>query len=132
MDEADELLREFVSEMPKFYGKTSQVMNIHNLQHIAEDAKTMEGPLSLYSAFPFENHLRKIKPLARSGVNVVSQVFRRMSEIERAGTATMFPYPEISKAEKKMPSSNFHSSIQMKNFKIDTPCPDNLVQLNDG
>lgn len=58
--------------MEKFYGCDSQVMNFHNLIHLADDVKYMSGPLSSFSSFPFESVLGQIKKLVRASRNPLS------------------------------------------------------------
>jgi len=50
--------------------------NIHNLLHITDDVRTF-GNLNLFSHFPAENYLQKLKNLVRKSDNVVPQVVRR-------------------------------------------------------
>lgn len=54
---ARDLLHQFFYLLPSFYGKDSQVMNNHNLIHIADDVDFMKEPLPNYSAYCFENFL---------------------------------------------------------------------------
>jgi len=58
---ARELLVKFFELLPSFYGVDSQVMNSHNLIHLADDIEYTKTYLSNISAFPFENCLGKIK-----------------------------------------------------------------------
>lgn len=63
---AKELLRNFFSLLPSMYGKDTQVINSHNIIHVADDVEYMRAPLSNFSAYPFENYLGHIKKLVRS------------------------------------------------------------------
>ena len=38
----------------------------------------------MISAFPFENHLQKIKKLVKNSHNTIAQVAKRLSEVEKA------------------------------------------------
>jgi len=58
---ARELLRKFFELLPSFYGPDSQIMNNHNLMHLADDVEHENMVLSAVSAFPFENFLGRIK-----------------------------------------------------------------------
>ena len=122
--------------MPLLYGKSSVVMNIHNLIHVADDVRYMQASLSDYSAFPFENSLGKIKSLVPSAKKVVAQVFRRSSEIEAAGSDIIMRYPLISNANKtKEHSCNneiSYTRVEIKKFQVGSMYPNNLVQLNNG
>lgn len=81
-DYANKLLRKYVYLMPSLYGKDSQVLNNHNLIHLAEDVKQMQASLSFISAFPFENCLGKLKKFVRSPKNPMIQIVKRLSESE--------------------------------------------------
>ncbi|KYQ59976.1 hypothetical protein ALC60_00982 [Trachymyrmex zeteki] len=82
-DYARKLLRKFFELLPSFYGSDSQIMNNHNLIHLADDVEFTKLSLSEFSAFPFENKLGKIKRKIRGKKNSVAQLIRRESE-ERA------------------------------------------------
>jgi len=78
-DYAESLLKLFVSNIAKIYGKDMLVYNIHGLLHLAADVRRY-GPLENFSAFPFENKLKDIKKLVRKPSNPLQQVIRRLSE----------------------------------------------------
>jgi len=78
-EDANELLRKFVSQMRELYGADSVVYTIHSLIHVADDVKVF-GALDSYSAFGFENHLGKLKRLLRSGNAPLRQLCRRLTE----------------------------------------------------
>lgn len=77
---ARELLRKFFELIPSFYGPDSQVINNHNLIHLADDVEYIKTHLSAISAFPFENCLGKIKRLIGGRNNPLAQLARRISE----------------------------------------------------
>lgn len=77
---ARELLRKFFELLPSFYGTDSQIMNSHNLIHLADDVEHANMVLSAVSAFPFENFLGKIKRLIRGRSQLLEQLVRRVSE----------------------------------------------------
>lgn len=85
---AEELLKHFVGKCEELYGGTFNVFNIHNLVHLADDVSLFKCSLNDVSAFPFENHLQKIKKLVKKGQNPVVQVAKRLSELEQVGKAT--------------------------------------------
>ena len=78
-DYAESLLKLFVSNIAKIYGKDMLVYNIHGLLHLADDVRRY-GPLENFSAFPFENKLKDVKKLVRKPNNPLQQVIRRLSE----------------------------------------------------
>ena len=55
------------------------VYTIYSLIHVSFDVKQF-GPLDLYSAFPFENKLGRLKKLLRSGKTSVTQLHRRYAK----------------------------------------------------
>ncbi|XP_037512216.2 uncharacterized protein LOC119388952 [Rhipicephalus sanguineus] len=77
---ARDLLRYFVQQFGKLYGSKQLVYNVHTLSHLAEQC-LVHGPLDEFSAFPFENHLGKMKKLLRSSNKPLSQLSRRLSEM---------------------------------------------------
>ncbi|CAG9812980.1 unnamed protein product [Phaedon cochleariae] len=78
---ATSLLEYFVKSFEKLYGREFLSRNVHNLLHVSDDIKTF-GPLHCYSAFPFENMLGSLKKLLRKHEKPISQILKRMKEIE--------------------------------------------------
>lgn len=76
---AKEILCLFVTEFAGLYGKDMLVYNVHGLTHLADDALKF-GPLSTFSAFPFESFLGRIKKMIRKPNFPLQQVIRRLSE----------------------------------------------------
>lgn len=77
---ANECLKKFVLLVPELYGKEAQVINVHNLIHIADDVLNMGCSLSRINCFPFENTLGRIKRTLRTAVKPLAQVCRREHE----------------------------------------------------
>lgn len=144
-DYAKSLLRKFVLLMPTFYGADSQVMNFHNLIHIADDVQHLHAPLTEYSTFPFENCLGLIKKLIRTPRNPVAQVARRLHELQVG--------PQDEPAVRRRPFTDYirergksrigyiseiqrfrteFFQISLKGMTIRTSHPDNTVQLQNG
>ncbi len=78
---AESLLDYFVSAFPKLYGEHFVSYNVHGLLHLASDSKKF-GPLDTFSAFRFENQLGKLKRMVRSSNNQLSQIERRLYEMQ--------------------------------------------------
>lgn len=79
---AEDLLISFVKKYEEFYGEYNMVFNIHNLLHIVNDVRRF-GSLDNFSAFRFENHIRKVKQL-RKGDKRLQKIANRLMEIKAA------------------------------------------------
>jgi hypothetical protein len=77
-DYSKSLLKFTVEECRSLYGQEFIVYNVHNLVHIAEDARKY-GCLDSISSFPFENYLGQLKSI-RKPQQILQQIFRRLSE----------------------------------------------------
>jgi len=78
---ANTLLVSFVEHFSKLYGPEFVVYNIHGLIHLSGDVR-LHGHLDLISAFPFENYLQKLKKMIRKPHSPLTQVIRRLSEMD--------------------------------------------------
>lgn len=81
VDYADTLIRDFVSMVPRLYGKEFLVYNMHSLMHLCQDVK-LHGQLDNFSAFDFESYMQNLKRMLRSKSNHISQVINRVKEYE--------------------------------------------------
>ena len=72
----------FVSDSKNVNGNTFASYNVHNLIHLKEDAVNFKSSLDNISAFPFENHLQILKKLVRKPQNPISQIVKRLDELE--------------------------------------------------
>lgn len=79
-DYAGQMLKSFVNHFGELYGKDQIVYNVHCLVHLADEVKR-HGCLDSFSAFPYENHLGKIKKLIRKPEFPLAQLIRRLSEV---------------------------------------------------
>ncbi|KAJ8685366.1 hypothetical protein QAD02_021159 [Eretmocerus hayati] len=80
---AEDLLRVFVEQYAAIYGEKLMAYNVHQLLHLANECRTY-GKLDNFSAFRFENFIRIMKSLVRSGNQPLQQLMRRRAEIESA------------------------------------------------
>lgn len=79
-DYAGQMLKSFVNHFGELYGTDQIVYNVHCLVHLADEVKR-HGCLDSFSAFPYENHLGKIKKLIRKPEFPLAQLIRRLSEV---------------------------------------------------
>lgn len=79
---AEKLLEEYIEKFIELYGIDSISSNIHNLCHVVDDVRK-HGPLPNISAYPFESFLGYMKILVRSGNKPLSQIAKRILELER-------------------------------------------------
>lgn len=73
---AKKYLEKFVLALPYLYEPQFQVINMHNLLHVADDAKNFNCSLSRISCFPFEIVLGEIKCILRTSNKPLSQICR--------------------------------------------------------
>lgn len=81
LDYCEQLLRNFVKDSAKLYGKQFLSYNIHNLIHLTSDVR-LYGALDSYSAYKFENKLQVVKNLVRKSAKPLPQIVKRLGEIE--------------------------------------------------
>jgi len=86
IDYAEQLLVSFVKHYAELYGSNMVVYNVHNVIHLADDARKY-GVLDNVSAFCFENFLGKLIRLARKPSKPLEQVVRKLLE-QRKFSAT--------------------------------------------
>ncbi|KAB0792677.1 hypothetical protein PPYR_14636 [Photinus pyralis] len=88
LDYARSLLVYFVQTYVTLYGKQHVSHNVHNLLHIVDDVARF-GPLHNFSAFPFENYMQKIKKHLHKQDKPLSQIVKRMTELNSATSDTL-------------------------------------------
>jgi hypothetical protein len=116
---ADALLRLFVKEWGRLYGRDMYVYNVHGLVHLASDARNF-GALDGFSAFPFENHLGKLKKLVRKPNHAIPQVIRRLSEMKGKPAKKNEKGPVLNQEHASGPILfPFKTFLQYKSMEID-------------
>ena len=82
-DRARTFYQHFYRESAKFYGNEFLSLNIHALDHLADDVENSGCDLDEISAWPFENHLYNFKMAITNPNRVLAQYCRRLhSEME--------------------------------------------------
>lgn len=146
-DYAKTLLRKFFVLMTTLYGSDSQVINFHNLIHVADDVKHMNAPLTEFAAFSFENTLGKLKKLVRAPQNPLAQVARRLCELHSGRDPDgepirpQCPFSDyvrkrtdsvagiVSMAQRRQTE---YFQIRVNQMFLRTSHPDNIVQMQNG
>jgi len=82
IEPAKKLLQYFVSNSNEHYGETFCVYNVHGLLHLPDDVQHFQTSLHPISAFQFENHLQKVKRLVRGKGSPITQIVKRLEELE--------------------------------------------------
>ena len=72
---ADKLLTEFVNQIPKLYGETTLVFNVHTLRHLIQDVKR-HGSLSQHSMFALEGSSGYFKKKIHGTTSLSSQFIK--------------------------------------------------------
>ena len=90
VEQARSLLKYFVQSTRAVYGKKWLHYNIHAMLHLADEGERY-GCLDACSAFPFENHLYKMKKMVRGGKQPLVQLFNRLGELEVSPCSLVAP-----------------------------------------
>lgn len=69
---AQKLLVRFVEDYKTFY-KRNVSFNVHSLLHLVECVRK-HGPIDSFSAYKYENAIRKLQFMIRTNVNVFGQI----------------------------------------------------------
>lgn len=115
--------------------------NIHCLVHLAEDVK-VHGNLDMFSAFPFESFLGRLKKMVRKPNFVLQQVIMRIAE-KSALPAVVQDHPDLFVQGLKkqhtrgpLPTGNMYfpcsqyGEAQLKMFNIAVEVPNNCVKID--
>jgi len=139
LDYANSLFNYFVKSFIILYGKDNCTINIHNLLHVYEDVKKF-GVLQNYSAYPFENHMQKIKGYIRKKDKPLQQIINRIHEenfVELNKENKLNIEPELLNKHNNGPlDRNLYRSqwkkIVFPNFTLKIKEPDNCCRLSNG
>lgn len=132
---AHQMLLQFIEIFAELYGEHHITSNVHNLAHVVDDVERF-GELESFSAYPFENQLRKIKRKLRTGNRPLTQVAKRIIEDFNCAMASETAIVKSEKAAilskqndgRNVPNSfkssptgekyTFHSKVKLKEFCI--------------
>lgn len=138
---AESLIKSFVWEFQKMYGRRNVSFNIHNLLHLAKDVQNF-GFVESFSAFPFENYICSIKNLIRKGERPLQQIVRRLKEYESVKTVKSsfttndFEVDKITYSGINInidKSKSYYKVLITKSYRLDTSDErNNCVVLSDG
>ena len=84
------------------------VYNVHSVVHLVDDY-LIYGPLDMFSCFPFETYIGKLKGLVRSSNKPLAQLIRRISEIDYVESFNMEISPSIF--NRRDPATTIISSL---------------------
>lgn len=87
---AKSLLSDFLNGVKIMYGEHMFCSNMHNLIHLVDDVERF-GPLGSFDAYPFESKLYCIKNMLRSGHLPLSQVAKRLIELQKSSNGIFDP-----------------------------------------
>lgn len=71
----------FFDNLPRLFGKKSQVLNLHCLIHVPDDVCSNDYTLNDISAFSFENELGFVRKQLQTANKPVAQFYRRIHEL---------------------------------------------------
>lgn len=112
IDYAEELLVMFVKQFAELYGANMVVFNVHNVIHLADDARKY-GSLDNVSAFCFENFLGKMVKLVRKPNKPLEQLIRRMLE----QNINCVNSPTVCQSSDSVPAREYHGGFVPRNFE---------------
>lgn len=79
------MLNTFLKKLEVLYGKKHLVCSMHKLIHLADECIIQDAPMYSFSAYVYESFMGSIMKLTRySHVNILSQIHRRVAEIQHA------------------------------------------------
>jgi len=118
----------FFNLLPKYYGADSQILNMHNLIHIADDVIKYQCTLDEMSAFSFESSMGKMKKMLRSAVNPLAQLCRGYAEKEDFTP----PSPKLQTTPLLCRDPSGQIKVRYLDTKLSSSRPDNVVLLRSG
>lgn len=126
-DYADSLLRWFVTQYKVLYGIGYISHNVHNLVHLADEAKRF-GCLDQFNCFKFENYMIDIKSKVQNCPKPLAQVVNRTLEEYAQPVVPEYvkSYPIVKECRSKI------TELHYEYFRITTKRKDNTCLLSDS
>lgn len=139
---ANSLLKLFVKEAVKIYGREFCTYNVHVLTHLANDAKQF-NTLNNVNCFVFENYLGSLKKLLRKSNLPLQQVVRRLIEIDNSLSSSSFTANlktgfvgrstyNITEEIKYKFEGSFYSKYRFPTSVVSSKSGDNCIFLKSG
>lgn len=130
---AEKCLKKFVLASPLLYGPASVPINIHNLVHVADDARNMGCNLSRINCFPFESALGALKKKLRTRNKPLAQICRRYQEQDsvKKQRPSLPPILEVCNSF-AVNGITIVRSLKFQSVFLSCAMPNNMVLLKDG
>lgn len=106
---------------------------VHNLIHFCDDVRLL-GPLDKYSAFKYENFIKKIKKKVKTSNKPLQQFVNRIHEenqLKINPEQREYPIVKFSSTGEDGEGRRFIKSVEYENFFLSTKTSDNCVLLCD-
>jgi len=136
-NDAADLLKIFVRDFPKLYGKNQVSYNVHGLLHLSSDSLLL-GPLDNFSTFPFENNLQHMKKLVKSTRLPLIQISNRICEKMQISSMhsnqvrTAASIPHTSGPTLNIPVQEQYRKLVLPKFTVRLNDADNTFILKCG
>ncbi|XP_075144943.1 uncharacterized protein LOC142219991 [Haematobia irritans] len=116
LKDTDVLLKYFVKEFQKIYGKHCMTYNVHQLLHMCLYVERW-GPLWATSAFPFESHNGVLAKTAHGTKNLGKEIMNNLKISEGAiNLRKMFEVPQLSFSKPHV----FHTFGKSVNYELNS------------
>ncbi|XP_075145966.1 uncharacterized protein LOC142222023 isoform X1 [Haematobia irritans] len=121
IEQAQQILNNFVEIFPVVYGRSSVSYNVHSLLHLPECVKQF-GNLNDFSAYCFENFMQIIKRSVRMSRHVIQQIYNSF--------ANTYIVPERPSLGPRFHRKIIQSILTTKGY-FSCKSPDNVCLMNN-
>ncbi|KAJ8677672.1 hypothetical protein QAD02_013459 [Eretmocerus hayati] len=130
---AQQYLYRFVLSAETLYGLEFIFLNVHSVEHLSEDVKAVDGTVSDYTTFPFENEFGHNKKDIKSGNKPLEQSCSNIQK-DLVFNEQKVPYTTGSKILKHKMTDNIHQvqKLKCKNFELTLKRPNDVILLRNG